>query len=211
VASIAGGSLTLALLAAAALLPPSLSAAALPMATDDSPPAARATQVKVPDGRDARPPLDLREVHSTTGTSRLEFYVMTWSRWSTRPARDRAFVLTYLDTLPAPGFDYYVLVRSDGRRLRGNLYRVRVRGRDRRLARVAAWRNDRRSVSLRVPRSDVELAGARRPWAWQVQTLVTNRLCKRVCFDSAPDTAPAQEITSSTSTTPRPTGARTGG
>jgi hypothetical protein len=154
---------------------------------------AHSARFEVQDTAGGPAPLDIREVDSDPDAASLGFTIVTWSRWGTRSVRDRDSLLVFLDTLPVPGFDYYVLLRSNGHRIRGVLLRASERKRDRRLARVRSWRSDRRSVSFRLPRRKLQLMGPPRLYAWYAETLVTSRRCKRVCFDRAPDMGAAQE------------------
>jgi hypothetical protein len=140
-------------------------------------------RLEVQDPRDGTPPLDVKEVDSNIEKGGLRFTVVTWSRWSTRAIVDRAYVVVHLD--PRTGRRYYVLLRSDRRRMVAILYR---KGRAARLGRLKAWRADRRSASVLIPAKKLKLGPAGSQYAWRVQTLVTReRRCARVCFDDAPD------------------------
>jgi hypothetical protein len=73
-----------------------------------------------------------------------------------------------------------VLFRKQGRR-------------DARAGRLKVWRSDRKSVSVRIPRSRLALPPPGGQYSWRVQSLTTGERCKRVCFDLAPDAGDAVE------------------
>jgi hypothetical protein len=148
---------------------------------------------RVDDPKDSRRPLDIRQVESNADSRGVAFRIQTHGRWRTRSLRDRAYFVVYLDTIATPGDDFYVLARSNGRRLRGALYRKRARGRDRRLSGVRVRRLGRRSIFFGVRLGRVQLVLGR-PYLWHAQTLATSRRCKRVCFDHAPNTGAVQDV-----------------
>jgi hypothetical protein len=153
-------------------------AAALSVAVAQQPP-----RVAVQDADDRIPTLDLREVDSAFERDSVRFTLITWGRWRARALLDRAFLVVDLD--PQTRRRYRVVIRGAKRRLVGGLY-LKRNGRDKALRRLRVWRNDRRSVSVRVPARSLHLAAPGR-YAWRAQSLVTHSRCPRVCFDRAPD------------------------
>jgi hypothetical protein len=130
----------------------------------------------------------MKEVDAQLAGGELRFTVLTWSRWRTSSIVDRGYFVMHVD--PRSGRRYYALVRSTRRRMIGILYR-KGGSHPARLATLKAWRNDRRSVSVRIPAHALKLETPGAQYAWRVQALVTTRHCERVCFDLAPDRADA--------------------
>ena len=100
---------------------------------------------------------------------------------------DRSYGFVFFDTMGGEAPDYYVLVRSDGSRMRGLLYRDRSRKKDVVLGKVKAWRPNKRSFAVKVPLRKMKFPDRRLVYYWWVQTLHTGTSCKTVCFDRAPD------------------------
>jgi hypothetical protein len=118
---------------------------------------------------------------------------------------DRSYGLVYFDTFGGDAPDYYVIVRSDGRRMHGRLYRDKARKKDRPLGSVDAWRPGKRSFAVRVPLRKMKLPEGRLVYDWWVLTLHTGPACKRVCFDRAPDTGSVTEPAPGAGQSPTPT------
>lgn len=157
------------------------------------------------DSDDARGPLDVRRV-AKVFLKRPLWKVETYDRWTARRILDRGYMLVYLDSFGDERADYYVLVRSAARRLRGLLFRDRLRpARDRRIARIDVWRVDLRSASFRVPLRKMIVGSRRRVLRWYAQTLLTSRLCKRVCFDRVPDSGLVEDALPGPAPSPEPT------
>jgi hypothetical protein len=162
-----------------------------------------AAESPVEDRNDTRGALDVRRV-TKIGTTRPRWRIVTWTRWSAARMFDRGYALVLLDTFGTPREDYYALVRSDGSRMRGALYRDRAKRRDRRVAYVRAWRVDRRSLSVRVPLGRLFLAKRRKSYFWRVESLMTGPGCRRVCFDRAPQKGRVEEQLERRDGAPRP-------
>ena len=157
------------------------------------------SRLEVADPREGHSALDVSEVDARAGAKDLLFTVVTWRRWRTSPMRDRGYLLIHLD--PRSGRRYYALLRSGGRAMSAVLFRKHGR-RDRRAGELRVWRNDRRSVSVRVPRRRIGLPAPGGQYSWRVQTLNTQERCKRVCFDHAPDAADALDTAPPATPTP---------
>lgn len=147
---------------------------------------ARARHVDVSDGNDVRGLLDIRRVE-VVGVKRPSFKVDTYGRWSTRDIFERGFVLVFFDVRGTERSDYYALARSTGSRIVATLYRDRPVKRDYRVASVPEWRVGNRSVSIKVPLRRMNFGSTRVFYRWYVETLLTGRRCRRVCFDFAPN------------------------
>ncbi len=138
------------------------------------------------DPNDTRGPLDIRRIERTSGTKYPRFSVRTYEAWSKRRIRDRGFVVVYVDSFGDRHFDYYALVRSDGRALRAALYRNRKQSRDYRIKSIPAAHPGRRAARVTIPFK--ALRKRETFFRWRVQTLWNGRGCPRVCFDRSPAT-----------------------
>ena len=156
------------------------------------------------DRNDTRGPFDVRRVD--VGGGRLPRYdVVTFPRWDVAQVWDRSYALVYFDTFGGDAPDYYVLVRSDGYRMRASLYRDKLRKKDRILAEVKAWKPGRRSFAVRVPLRKMRFPEQRLVYHWWVVTLHTGKSCRKVCFDRAPDTGKVTEPAPGAGQSPTPT------
>jgi hypothetical protein len=164
-----------------------------------------ATAAMLVDANDARGPLDVRRVNRVA-QQRPIWKVGTYGRWRAPPLVDRGYVLVWLDTFGSPRFDYYILVRASRRGLGGSLVSDRRRPRrDRTVGPVGVWRRNLRSLSLQVALRRMIVGKGRDSYRWAVQTVVTGRKCRTVCFDRAPNRGTAEVPLSGPSPTPSPT------
>ncbi|HEV2756043.1 MAG TPA: hypothetical protein VG318_09745 [Actinomycetota bacterium] len=147
---------------------------------------ASADHSHVVDANDTKGPFDVRRV-IVRGTRTPRYDVVTFTRWSVAQVWDRSYGFVYFDTFGDEDPDYYVLVRSDGYRMRALLYRDRTRKNDRIIGKVKAWRPGKRSFAVKVPLRKMTFPQQRLVYFWWVQTLHTGTSCKRVCFDRAPN------------------------
>lgn len=146
---------------------------------------ASASHLDVADPNDSAGVLDLRRV-SIYGSPPI-WNLKTYRGWRARTIWDTGFLLVYFDTFASDRYDYYALVRSDGRRLTAALFRDGVKRRDRRVTWLKTWRPDRRRVKLRVPLRKMTIGKRRLFYRWYAQTLFTGTDCRRTCIDLAPD------------------------
>ena len=165
---------------------------------------ASAEHSDVTDPNDTKGPFDVRRV-KVAGTRRPRYDVVTFPRWTVGRVWDRSYGLVYFDTLGGAASDYYVMVRSDGYRMRARLYRDKARKKDRPLAFVKAWRPGKRSFAVRVPLRKMNLPDQRLVYHWWVLTLHTGPACKKVCFDRAPNSGRVTEPAPGAGQSPAPT------
>ena len=171
---------------------------------------ASARHADVRDPNDSRGVLDVKSVQMLQGKPKWK--VTTWARWKTTEIWDRGFAFVYLDTFGSGRADYYALVSSDGKGLRGALYRDRATGRDRRMRTVRTRHPRKNALNVVIPirklrRRDTGI------FRWYALTMISGDRCKRFCFDRAPDTgsisepgpAPTPTIPPPTPTIPPPT------
>jgi hypothetical protein len=170
-------------------------------------PSVTAHHARVTDPRDTRGPLDVRVVRSF-GTERPGWRITTYARWSNARIWDRGFVVVRLNTRGDRRANRYIVVTSDGRRLHAHLWQLRRNRRDRLVGRVAVWRPNRRTVTVRLPFERLNVGPRRVQYQWWVQTLWMGRGCPQVCIDRVPDrgriTEPLQPEPEPTPTEPTP-------
>ena len=145
-----------------------------------------ASHVDVRDADDTRGLLDVKRV-AVTGTRRPTWQVITFSDWTVARLWDKGYFLVRLDTFGSPRYDYYALVRSDGREMKGTLVRDRQGERDVNVTRLTAWHPTRTSIKVRVPLSRMRIGERRLQYFWQIQTLFSNKTCTQICIDDAPN------------------------
>lgn len=165
---------------------------------------ASADHTGVRDPNDTKGPFDVRRV-TVEGARRPRYDVVTFARWSVSRIWDRSYALLYFDTFGGEAADYYVLVRSDGHRMRARLYRDKARKKDRPLAFVKAWRPGKRSFAVRAPLAKMKFPDERLVYYWWVQTLHSGPGCKNVCFDRAPNAQRVAEPVPGAEQSPTPT------
>ncbi|MFP5298914.1 MAG: hypothetical protein ACLGHL_08015, partial [Actinomycetota bacterium] len=137
---------------------------------------ALAQSTSPPDLNDTDGVLDASEVRFSAG-SRPRWKTLTFERWTAASIWDRGYVLIQLDTFGTARSDYYVLVRSDGYRMLGDLFRDRKRKNDYSVGSVSVWRADKSSVSVRFPLSKMRIGGTRIFYRWLVKTLFIGKGC----------------------------------
>jgi hypothetical protein len=158
------------------------------------------------DPNDTPGPLDVRRVN-VVRRSTPRFEIITWRGWTAKEIWDQGFGLVRLDTFGSSRFDYYALVRSTGTRLRGDLFRDRSRGSDRRLFALKTSKSSRRSFRVRIPLKRLRMPRSRAIYRWEVQTLFVGNRCRRTCFDFVPNQGSVRErnpFATTTTTIPPP-------
>jgi hypothetical protein len=168
---------------------------------------ARATHQDPTDGRDTKGRLDIRHVKTWGPHANTGFRIDTYRGWSSRFVWDSGFFVVNVDSFGTPGFDYYVLVRSTGKKMEGLLFRDRTTKRDYRIGKVRVWRPDAKSIKFRFPWGSVRFPERRRFFRWSAQSIFTNDYCPNVCFDDVPNsgvivTTVRPQPTTSASATP---------
>lgn len=156
------------------------------------------------DPNDTRGRLDMKRVEFA-GRNKVRYKIFTFPRWKTAEIRDRGFVVVFFDTFGNERFDYYALVRSNGNKLNGSLWRDRKRKKDYRVANLSTWRAGRRTLGLRVPIGRMKWPETREFYKWRVQTLFTGGDCRSVCFDVVPNNGRVTVVRPGATPTPSPT------
>lgn len=132
--------------------------------------------------------------------------VVTATGWKVGPLWDRGYVFVEFDTIGGEPADHYALVRSDGRTLRGELYRIaRKRGRrDAFVSSLTVWREGPASVSVRVPLKLMSFGERRDDYRWWVVSTLTGSKCPTTCVDRVPDEGSVQAWLPGRSPAPSP-------
>ncbi|MEX0832587.1 MAG: hypothetical protein WD276_01740 [Actinomycetota bacterium] len=154
---------------------------------------ARATDTNQTDPDDTGGKFDVSEVMFFHDIPDPFWTIETYPEWKIRSVWDKGFMIIDLDTVGDAAPDYYVLIRSNGRGLKGTLFEYRS-GEDRKLGPVAAGRTNRRTAWARFFLFDrVNFDPSRTSYRWSILTLYTGGSCNRVCFDSVPDSGMVEQ------------------
>jgi hypothetical protein len=114
--------------------------------------------------------------------------ISTFRTWTISGIWDKGYFMVELDTAGGAGPEYRALIRSDGRRMLGRLYRVRRHALDLALGKLRAHKVDSRSVAVTVPLSKLTFGPDRTAYKWDVLTSFASKKCPdATCFDRAPD------------------------
>jgi len=165
------------------------------------------------DRHDTGGKLDLAEVvfdHVGAPTWRMS----TFSTWSVRSIWDLGTFVVQLDTRGDAATDFIAVVRSDGRRLRADLFRLRRDGREIEMTTLPTAKAGSRAVTVTVPLRQLSIGPNRTSYFWSVLSSFTGGLlCTRTCLDAIPDEGMIEQPlpgvtpspTTATTTTPTPT------
>ena len=146
---------------------------------------ASARHVVISDPDDTRGDLDIKKV-AIVATAPAKWQITTFGRWNANEIWDSGFSLVFVDTFGTPRSDYYVIVSSEGDRLRGILYRDRARGRDRRMRAVRVRHPQRRVLNIVIPFSKLKRRDSA-VFRWYAQTMLSSNECPQFCIDRAPN------------------------
>lgn len=156
------------------------------------------------DGDDTHGLLDVKRVIAE-GREKPRWETRTYARWTVQRIWDRGYVFVYLDTFGDERFDYYALVRGDVDHMTASLWRDFRDKKDNEIGFLDAWRNDKRSVVVRIPLKKMNFPKKRLTYRWRVQTIYSGDSCARGCFDIVPNTGAVEEPIPGREPTPVPT------
>ena len=154
--------------------------------------AAQASHLDLTDPNDASGRLDVQEV-GVRGNSPPRWRVSTYNGWSTARLWDTGYIVIYFDTFgPLKGkrarYDYYALLSSNGRRMKGTLFRDFRSRSDVRIGWVRTRKPGRRTVTVKVSvKRKMEIGDARKVYKWFVKTIWNGTGCGHVCMDRVPN------------------------
>ena len=135
-----------------------------------------------PDPNDTRGILDLRQITATLAPSPAAWRIGTLGRASKRRLWDEGYFVVSLDSKGDAGFDFHLVVKSTGRRMRALL--LRDGGRNP-IGRAGASRPGGRAVIARVAPERLEIPPERAYYRWSVRSIYTGPRC-RPCIDESP-------------------------
>jgi hypothetical protein len=121
--------------------------------------------------------------------------VLTFTTWKIGQMWDRGYVFLEFDTEGQEAADHYAVVRSDGRSMQGELFRVATRaGRpDQKIADLKVWRKSLDGVSVTVPLKRMDFGPYRDYYRWWIVTTLTADKCPNTCLDRVPDDGSVQQ------------------
>jgi Ca2+-binding RTX toxin-like protein len=140
------------------------------------------------DPNDARGILDVRRVEVGAG-NRWVWNVITRGRWNLRRLWDDGYLIIYLDTRDNDRADFYLLGRSTGGRMRGDVFRDGT-GRDPRIGAVKVRHPNSRTARFLFDLERIGVEPARDYIRWSAQTILVNAVCSKSCFDAVTNEGP---------------------
>lgn len=138
------------------------------------------------DPNDVKGLMDVRKI-KVSGSNKPRFLTTTFHRWRAKRVWDAGYTLVYLDAKGDDWFEFYALIYSDGRSMKGRLYRHRRQKSDYVVRKLSAWKPNKKKVVVKIPLKHLNMPEKRTVVRWYVQTLMTGRDCPSVCIDRAPD------------------------
>jgi len=150
-------------------------------------PAASADPTVLSDPNDATG-LDISQVTLAADVPPPVWTIRTFRAWTIHKLWDRGYFYVELDTSGTDAPEYRALVRSDGRKMLGALYRIQPTGPDVKVGNLRAHKLNSRSVAVRIPLSKLMFGPDRTAYRWDVLTSFLSSKCSGgTCFDRAPD------------------------
>lgn len=137
------------------------------------------------DPNDTRGIVDVRQVASSLGQSPAAWRIETFGRTSKRRLWDEGYFVVSFDSKGDGAFDFHLVVKSTGRRMRALL--LREGGRNP-VGRAGASRPGGRAVIARIAADRLEIPAERAYYRWSVGSIYTGRRC-RPCVDVVPSPA----------------------
>jgi hypothetical protein len=138
--------------------------------------------------------LDLEEVRFRHDGGPYAWVFRTFAEWTTKKIWDEGFFVVRLDTMGSPEADYLALLRSTGREMQGELFRVRWDGSQKHIRSVDAWRAGRAGAGIEVPARFLTFGFHRTSFFWWTTSLVTSARCRTPCIDAVPDEGAIEQL-----------------
>lgn len=166
---------------------------------------ALATHTSPTDPNDTRGRLDVRAVRFEHESGPPSWRFVMFSGWTVREVWDVGYLVVQLDTRGDPEVDYFMLVRSDGAKLVGTLYRVRENGTQATMGTVAAGKSGPRRATVSVALHKLTVGSFRTSYFWSAITSLSASSCPRTCIDRIPDEGMVEQPLPGVTPTPTPT------
>ena len=159
------------------------------------------------DPNDTPGTMDLEAVqfdHEETPTWRF----VSFADWTVRQIWDHGYLMVQLDTKGGPGVDYLAVVRSIGRDLEANLFRVRRDGQEVEIDRLRTTKAGSHAAWVSVSLAKLTVGPARTSYFWSALSSFTGPACRQTCLDAVPDEGMVEQPLpgASPSPSPSPTG-----
>lgn len=181
---------------------PALALVAAAVAVGGVPASANHTSLSDPADTPGR--FDLREVRFDHNPSPRWTFV-TFADWRIDQVWDAGYLIVRFDTRGDEAVDQVAVVRSDGRRLIGTLYRIRADGSQAELVSLDAGKAGRRGASVRVPFHKLDIGRSRTAYFWSAFSSYTGSACPHTCFDAIPDQGMIEQLLPGVTPSPSPT------
>lgn len=160
------------------------------------------------DPNDTNGRLDVRAVRLAHADGPPRWTFVTFARWTVAQVWDRGYLVVQLDTRGDDAIDHLVVLRSDGRHLRGTLYRVRGDGREVEMGALPSDKEGPRAASVAIALRKLSIGRARTAYFWAAVSSFIGDACSRPCLDRLPDDGmveqPLPGVTPSPTPTPSP-------
>jgi hypothetical protein len=140
----------------------------------------------VPDPQDTRGSLDIRKIHVDPNRP-PKFSLVSYRTFTVAELWDTGYALVHFDTSGDEHFEYYVLVRSNGERMRADLFRDRRSKPDYRVRWIRAAHPSPSRIYVRVPLGELNIPESRSFYRWYANTTFTSYKCPATCIDRIPD------------------------
>ncbi len=163
-----------------------------------------------PDPNDSASRLDVANVRMDDDQPLVRWRIATFGRWTASDIWDRGYLMVQLETKGDARVDHLAIVRSDGRRLRGTLNRVRNDGRLVEIGGIQVDKEGERAVSLWFALSRLSIGSHRTSYFWSVLTSYSSDRCPQTCFDAVPNAGMIEQPLPGASPSPTPTATPTG-
>lgn len=157
------------------------------------------------DPNDTPGTMDLQAVqfdHEGTQTWRF----VTFAAWTVRRIWDHGYLMVQLDTRGSPDVDYVAVVRSTGRDLDANLFRVRRDGQQIEIDRLRAHKAGSHAAWVSINLDKLTFGATRTSYFWSALSTFVGPSCRQTCLDAVPDEGMIEEplVAPSPSPTPSP-------
>jgi hypothetical protein len=167
---------------------------------------AAAGPADTPDPRDTKGPLDVRAVRVRHPKGQPpEWTVLTFRTWTVRQLWDRGYAVVYFDTVGGEPAEYMALIRSDGTKMLGSLWRVaKGSGRDTMVSALSVRRKSQEGVSVTVPLKKMHYGEQRTFYRWWAVTVFSSTKCPSYCIDRVPNSGSVLRYRPGMSPSPTP-------
>ncbi len=148
---------------------------------------ARADHTDQTDANDVDGVLDVEEVRFRHETGPYVWVFRTYAEWTAKRIWDKGFFVVQLDTIGTSDADHLVLLRSSGREMTGELFRIRKNGSLKLMRKLDGYRAGPQGAGVAVRRRHLTIGVYRTSFFWWTASLFTSDVCRTTCIDAVPD------------------------